>query len=194
MAPSFFFSDYPSVHCTRSPKSPPIASPLLHPLDLGALYAACSMGRRYNTNDYCGCSSVVEHLLAKERVESSNLFIRFFALAFIDFLTPVREVFMSWHEPRALLFRSLLLDWLGQILILGVIFLSPGLTGITSDNSYLHLQLPWLVFLFLLYPLLGWLFGSYTVLRWRRCLCFCYCNGCSSPVPHSWYSSRPLAG
>jgi len=26
----------------------------------------------------CGCSSVVEHLLAKERVESSNLFIRFF--------------------------------------------------------------------------------------------------------------------
>ena len=25
-----------------------------------------------------GCSSVVEHLLAKERVESSNLFIRFF--------------------------------------------------------------------------------------------------------------------
>ncbi len=26
--------------------------------------------------DTCGCSSVVEHLLAKERVESSNLFIR----------------------------------------------------------------------------------------------------------------------
>ena len=26
-----------------------------------------------------GCSSVVEHLLAKERVESSNLFIRFFS-------------------------------------------------------------------------------------------------------------------
>ncbi len=24
----------------------------------------------------CGCSSVVEHLLAKERVDSSNLFIR----------------------------------------------------------------------------------------------------------------------
>ena len=75
---------------------------------------------------------------------------------------------MSWHEPRALLLRSLLLDWLGQILILIVIFFSPGLTGFTSDNSYLHLQLPWLVFLFFLYPLLGWLFGSYTVLRWRR--------------------------
>ena len=28
----------------------------------------------------CGCSSVVEHLLAKERVESSNLFIRLFSI------------------------------------------------------------------------------------------------------------------
>ena len=26
----------------------------------------------------------------------------------------------------------------------------------------------WLIFCLLLYPLLGWLFGSYTVLRWRR--------------------------
>ena len=26
----------------------------------------------------------------------------------------------------------------------------------------------WLIFSLLLYPLLGWLFGSYTVLRWRR--------------------------
>ena len=26
----------------------------------------------------------------------------------------------------------------------------------------------WLLFSLLLYPLLGWLFGSYTVLRWRR--------------------------
>ena len=29
-----------------------------------------------------GCSSVVEHLLAKERVESSNLFIRFLVVFF----------------------------------------------------------------------------------------------------------------
>ena len=32
---------------------------------------------------FCGCSSVVEHLLAKERVESSNLFIRLFDLAIV---------------------------------------------------------------------------------------------------------------
>ena len=30
-----------------------------------------------------GCSSVVEHLLAKERVESSNLFIRLLSLALV---------------------------------------------------------------------------------------------------------------
>ena len=31
----------------------------------------------FSQSTFCGCSSVVEHLLAKERVESSNLFIRF---------------------------------------------------------------------------------------------------------------------
>ena len=36
----------------------------------------------------CGCSSVVEHLLAKERVESSNLFIRFETLLFSLILFP----------------------------------------------------------------------------------------------------------
>ena len=33
----------------------------------------------------CGCSSVVEHLLAKERVESSNLFIRLIQNSDFDF-------------------------------------------------------------------------------------------------------------
>jgi hypothetical protein len=34
----------------------------------------------------CGCSSVVEHLLAKENVESSNLFIRFLKTNFFILL------------------------------------------------------------------------------------------------------------
>ena len=34
----------------------------------------------------CGCSSVVEHLLAKENVESSNLFIRFLKTKFLILL------------------------------------------------------------------------------------------------------------
>ena len=37
---------------------------------------ARGVGIEFQFDPVCGCSSVVEHLLAKERVESSNLFIR----------------------------------------------------------------------------------------------------------------------
>ena len=37
---------------------------------------AFHVAREISPTTTCGCSSVVEHLLAKERVESSNLFIR----------------------------------------------------------------------------------------------------------------------
>ena len=76
---------------------------------------------------------------------------------------------MRVHDPRTLLLTALLLDWLGQLLIFAVIALSHGLevspSGLTPQ---LEGQWPWLIFCLLLYPLLGWLFGSYTVLRWRR--------------------------
>ena len=42
----------------------------------------------------CGCSSVVEHLLAKENVESSNLFIRF--LKVLDMI----ELFYRLYYPK----------------------------------------------------------------------------------------------
>ena len=76
---------------------------------------------------------------------------------------------MWWHGPRTLLLRALLLDWLGQLLIFAGIALSPGWLGFTTSRApQLEGQGLWLVFCLLLYPLLGWLFGSYTVLRWRR--------------------------
>ena len=75
---------------------------------------------------------------------------------------------MRVHDPRTLLLTALLLDWLGQLLIFAVIALSHGLEvsprGLTPQ---LEGQWLWLIFCLLLYPLLGWLFGSYTVLRWR---------------------------
>ena len=71
------------------------------------------------------------------------------------------------HHLRTLLLRALLLDWLGQVLILVVLLFMPALTGIAAEGISLQGQLAWLVFVLLLYPLLGWLFGSYTVLRWR---------------------------
>ena len=76
---------------------------------------------------------------------------------------------MWWHGPRTLLLRALLLDWLGQLLIFAGIALTPGWLGFTTSRApQLEGQGLWLVFCLLLYPLLGWLFGSYTVLRWRR--------------------------
>ena len=64
--------------------------------------------------------------------------------------------------------RALLFDWLGHGLIVVLILSFPVWTGIDLGVVSLQGQGPWLVFVFLLYPLLGWLFGSYTVLRWRR--------------------------
>ena len=71
------------------------------------------------------------------------------------------------NDPRSLLLRAVLLDWLGQFLILVFIVLNPKLMGLASDGPPLDGQWVWLGFCLLLYPSLGWLFGSYTVLRWR---------------------------
>ena len=75
---------------------------------------------------------------------------------------------MWMHDPRTLILRALLLDAAGQLLILGLILWMPSLLGWTIGGSSLEGQWGWLLFSLLLYPLLGWLFGSYTVLRWRR--------------------------
>ena len=75
---------------------------------------------------------------------------------------------MWMHDPRTLILRALLLDAAGQLLILSLILWIPSLLGWTIGGSSLEGQGGWLLFSLLLYPLLGWLFGSYTVLRWRR--------------------------
>ena len=75
---------------------------------------------------------------------------------------------MWMHDPRTLILRALLLDAAGQLLILGLILWIPILLGWPIGGSSLDGQWSWLLFSLLLYPLLGWLFGSYTVLRWRR--------------------------
>ena len=72
------------------------------------------------------------------------------------------------HDPRTLLLRALVLDWLGQLLILLLLMLVPALAGLRNADFDLFSQGGWLLFTLLLYPALGWLFGSYTVLRWRR--------------------------
>ena len=72
------------------------------------------------------------------------------------------------HDPRLLLFRALLLDLLGQLLTLALIAWLPIWSDIPLGVKSFTGQGLWIVFVLLLYPLLGWLFGSYTILRWRR--------------------------
>ena len=71
-------------------------------------------------------------------------------------------------NPRMLIFRALLLDVLGQVLILGLILWVPPFFGMQIGGSSFEGQGGWLLFSFLIYPVSGWLFGSFTVLRWRR--------------------------
>ena len=75
---------------------------------------------------------------------------------------------MRGVSPRSLLLRALLLDSCGQLLVFASISASALTPGLPLGAGTLQGQGPWLVFLLILYPLLGWLFGSYTVLRWRR--------------------------
>ena len=75
---------------------------------------------------------------------------------------------MWGRDPRTLILRAVLLDWLGQLLILLLIVASPDAWLVPMGGLNVNGQGAWLVFCFLLYPLLGWLFGSYTVLRWRQ--------------------------
>ena len=75
---------------------------------------------------------------------------------------------MLGHKPRTLLLRALFLDWIGQLFIVGLISFFPDWYDFPGDG---HLpfdgQGPWLIFCLFLYPLFGWLFGSYTTLRRR---------------------------
>ena len=74
---------------------------------------------------------------------------------------------MQSSDPRALIWRALLLDWLGQALVIGLLLVEREGGFFIRNVGQIENFWPWMLFCFLLYPLLGWLFGSYTVLRWR---------------------------
>ena len=75
---------------------------------------------------------------------------------------------MQSSNPRALIWRALLLDWLGQALVIGLLLVEREGGFFIRNVGQIENFWPWMLFCFLLYPLLGWLFGSYTVLRWRH--------------------------
>ena len=67
---------------------------------------------------------------------------------------------MSWRNPRRILLVCAGLDLLGAFALVAAISLFKPLSWLP--------QLGWLLFTVCSYLALGWLFGSYTVLKWRR--------------------------
>ena len=67
---------------------------------------------------------------------------------------------LSWRDPRRNLLTCAGLDLLGLVGVLA------GLSSIWSQP--LTGQLGWMVTTITAYLLLGWLLGTYTLLRWRR--------------------------
>ena len=72
------------------------------------------------------------------------------------------------HHPRSKLLVALILDCLGQLGILGLLLGLTARSDVQIGSQSLDGQITWLCLMVVIYPSLGWLFGSYTVLRWRR--------------------------
>ena len=75
---------------------------------------------------------------------------------------------MWTHKPRSSLILAISLDLVGQIILLFLTLSVWSELGWNRGDSTLIMQKDWLIFCLVLYPLIGWLFGTYTILRWRR--------------------------
>ena len=71
-------------------------------------------------------------------------------------------------NPRALLLAAAGLDLAGQLLVLAVVVANSELLALPPVEKVVVLPIGWLFFCLILYVALGWLFGSYTVLRWQH--------------------------
>lgn len=71
-------------------------------------------------------------------------------------------------SPRRLLLTAALLDVVGQLFVLWFLISLPILLGLSPAELSLENQWGWLIGSVTTYLLSSWLFGSYTVLRWRR--------------------------
>ena len=75
---------------------------------------------------------------------------------------------MPKSRPRLLLALAFLLDLFGHCSLLLLISSNSYLSGFGNAKIQFLDQGAWFVFCLAIYPLLGWLFGSYTVLRWVK--------------------------
>ena len=71
-------------------------------------------------------------------------------------------------NPRFHLFVAAGLDFVGQLLLLVLLAINGRHLTYPIENELLSSNGAWFLFCIFLYPALAWLFGTYTVLRWRR--------------------------
>jgi len=71
-------------------------------------------------------------------------------------------------DARRLLFAVAALDVIGQLGLLFVLMSQSRLLSLPISGNEISLPLGWLLFCVVLYPALGWLFGSYSLLCRRR--------------------------
>jgi len=72
------------------------------------------------------------------------------------------------RDPRFVLFAAVGLDVVGQLLLLFVLVNNASILGLPLGIDLKSIPVKWTFYYLVLYPSLGWLFGSYTILRWRR--------------------------
>ena len=75
---------------------------------------------------------------------------------------------MWFRDPRSLVFLAAGLDLVGQMILLALLAAATTWFPVPITAHMLVWPWGWTIFCLLLYPSLGWLFGSYTVLRWRH--------------------------
>ena len=75
---------------------------------------------------------------------------------------------MWFRDPRSLVFVAAGLDLVGQLILLALLAAATTWFPVPITAHMLVWPWGWTIFCLLLYPSLGWLFGSYTVLRWRH--------------------------
>ena len=106
---------------------------------------------------------------------------------------------MWGRDPRSLMFAAAGLDVAGQLILLLLLVGASSWLPLPLTTDPLALPWGWALFCLLLYPCLGWLFGSYTVLRWgwMRISGSPVCKAPASAVCSRWFPTgdgHDLAG
>ena len=82
-------------------------------------------------------------------------------------LKEIKNRLINLNNPRMIMCLAAVLDVLGQLFMLILLAFNAGYLNLTSGGKQVVFPQGWILFCVVIYPLLGWLLGSYTLLKWR---------------------------